>query len=86
MTTNKRPIIDALKRLVAEAIDHGRLFLHTNTFVNCLLFGGAAFASNLSPEWLADHPAIRMWLPPALAAFSAVTLKISQQIAEKRAA
>jgi hypothetical protein len=84
MPTKKRPIIDALKRCIADAIEHGRLFVRTNTCMNCIVFGVAAFASNLSPEWLAEHQWWARWTPPMLAAFSAITIKISQQVAERK--
>lgn len=79
-----RPIIAALKSFIADAIEHARLFVHTNTFKNCLLFGVAAFASNLDAAWLDAHPTIKTWLPPALAAFTAVSYKVAQQVAEKK--
>jgi hypothetical protein len=78
MTQRNRPILDALKRLVADGIEHCRLFLHTNTFLNCVLFGGAAFLSNLPAEWLKDRP----WLPPTVAALIAISVKITQQVTE----
>lgn len=59
-------------------------FLQSNTFLNVILFGIATFAMNLSPEWLANHPAWRQWLPPSLAAFWAVSTKINQLIAERK--
>ena len=38
----------------------------------------AAFLSNLSPEFLAQHQALKTWLPPCLAGFSAISYKLYQ--------
>jgi hypothetical protein len=80
----KRPIIDAIKRCIADMIDYGREFVKTNTFVNCLLFSGAvAFFSNLDAQWLTEHPTIKTWLPPTLACITAISYKVGQMRAER---
>ena len=82
--SSNHPILDDLRNLLADMADHFISFLHSNTFLNCILFAGAAFLSNLTPEWLQAHPGWRTWLPPSLAAFTAISVKINQQIAEKK--
>jgi hypothetical protein len=80
----KTPILAALKRFLAEAIDSARELVFTNTFKTSVLFGLAAFLSNLDAAWLNEHPTIKTWLPPALAAFTAISYKVGQIRAAKR--